>query len=259
MPNRILREGILTSERVAKLAWAEEVFYRRLMSVVDDYGRFHATPMLIRAACFPLKLDQVTDPEIEKWLVSAQSAKLVVVYTAGGKRCLQLLDFRQQVRAKDSKFPAPDEQTLSACVADAAQMQANAHLDVFGDGGGGGGGGEMTDPDGSVVASRPATPTCPHSEIVNLYHEQLPSLTQVREWTSARQTLLRKRWSEDPERQKLDWWRSFFDFVGKSDFLMGRSSSRNGAPFECDLEWLIRPTNFVKVLEGKYENRGAAA
>jgi len=37
-----------------------------------------------------------------------------------------LLDFGQQVRAKKSKFPEP----LSACVADAKQVQSNAHLDV---------------------------------------------------------------------------------------------------------------------------------
>ncbi len=48
MPNRILREGILTSERVNLLSWEAEVFYRRLMSVVDDYGRFHAHPALLR-------------------------------------------------------------------------------------------------------------------------------------------------------------------------------------------------------------------
>ena len=36
MPNRILREGILTSERVNALSWEAEVFYRRLMSAVDE-------------------------------------------------------------------------------------------------------------------------------------------------------------------------------------------------------------------------------
>lgn len=142
MPNRILREGILTSERVAKLNWAEEVFYRRLMSVVDDFGRYFAAPKLLRAACFPLQIDSVSDRDVEKWLAACQGARLVTVYTVADKRCLQLLDFRQQVRAKVSKFPAPDEQVLSTCAADAAQPLANAHLDgdVFGDGDGDGDG-----------------------------------------------------------------------------------------------------------------------
>jgi hypothetical protein len=39
MPSRLLREGILDSEAVNALSFAAEVFYRRLMSVVDDFGR----------------------------------------------------------------------------------------------------------------------------------------------------------------------------------------------------------------------------
>lgn len=137
MPNRILREGILTSERVAMLNWAEEVFYRRLMSVVDDFGRYHANPKLIRAACYPLLIDKVSDADVGKWLTSCVTAALVSVYPAqDGKRYLQMLDFRQQTRAEKSKFPPmPD-----GCLADAQQMhttcESPAHLDVFGGEGG---------------------------------------------------------------------------------------------------------------------------
>lgn len=132
MPTRLIREGILTSERVAKLDFAAEVFYRRLMSVVDDYGRYFAQPMLLRASCFPLHLDRVTDQDIERWLAAAQDAMLVEVYSAQGKWCLQLLDFRQQVRAKQSKFPSHDEHVLSECAASATHKQASAHLVVDG-------------------------------------------------------------------------------------------------------------------------------
>jgi len=100
---------------------------------------------------------------------------------------------------------------------------------------------------------------CPHVEIVALYHELLPSLTRVKEWTPVRQTFLRKRWNESRERQSLDWWRGFFCYVAESDFLTGKTSGRDGRPFECDLEWLVRPKNFIKVIEGRYENRGVAA
>jgi len=127
MPNRILREGILTSERVERLNWAEEVFYRRLMSVVDDFGRYYARPALLLAACYPLLLKKVSDSDIEKWLSACENAALVRVYPAeDGKRYLQLLDFKQQVRAAASKFPPMP----SGCVADAQQPPASAHLGV---------------------------------------------------------------------------------------------------------------------------------
>ena len=127
MPNRILRDGILTSPRVAKLNWAEETFYRRLHSVVDDFGRYYADHGLVRAACYPRLLNKVSDSDIEKWLTACVTAALVRVYPAeDGERYLMVLDFKQQVRATKSKFPQPPD----ICVADAKQVIANEHLDV---------------------------------------------------------------------------------------------------------------------------------
>lgn len=130
MPNRILREGILTSERIAKLSWPAEVFYRRLMSVVDDFGRYYATPILLRSAAYPLQLDTVGNQDVGKWLTECVRAGLVRTYAVNGKDYLEVLDFRQQVRAKESKFPHPP----STCVASAQQMSgagvAPAHLVV---------------------------------------------------------------------------------------------------------------------------------
>jgi len=107
MPTRMLRDGILSSDRVNLLTAPEEVFYRRLMSVVDDYGRFIAHAKLIRAACFPLKLESVSDSDIGKWLLATEKAGLVRVYPASdGKRYLELLDFGQRIQSK-SKYPEP--------------------------------------------------------------------------------------------------------------------------------------------------------
>lgn len=123
MPVRLLREGILTSERVNALSLGAEVFYRRLMSVVDDFGRYYAKSVLLRTACFPLRVDTVKDKDIAAWLSECTEAGLILLYSDAGKHYLQLLDFRQQIRAKESKFPAPDAQLLSNCL-------ATAHLDV---------------------------------------------------------------------------------------------------------------------------------
>jgi hypothetical protein len=73
VPNRILGEGILTSPRMARLGWAEEVMYRRLMSVVDDFGRYWADHGLLRAACYPRQLNKVSDSDVGKWLTVCPS------------------------------------------------------------------------------------------------------------------------------------------------------------------------------------------
>lgn len=130
MPSRILREGILSSERVDALAsWGSECFYRRLMSVVDDFGRYYANPSLLRAACYPLKLDKVSNADVEKWLAECAGAALVSTYECGGKRYLQMHDFRQQERAKTSRFPSPDGQPPDGCDAPAQHPLTDVHLD----------------------------------------------------------------------------------------------------------------------------------
>ena len=126
MPNRIIREGILTSPKIAKLGWAEEVFYRRLMSLVDDYGRYFADPCLLRGHAYPRQLNKVSDSDVGKWLHSCEVAGLVRVYPAqDGERYLEIVNFGQQIRATKSKFPQPPAPD-STC----NHLIANAHLDV---------------------------------------------------------------------------------------------------------------------------------
>lgn len=94
---------------------------------------------------------------------------------------------------------------------------------------------------------------CPHDEIIALYHEILPMCPQIRIWSKKRRGYLQQRWRESAKHQTLDWWRGYFQHVKKSDFLIGKVQAQNGRqPFLADLEWLIRPDNFIKVIEGRY-------
>lgn len=110
------------------------------------------------------------------------------------------------------------------------------------------------------VVSLPAADPCPHQEIISAYHELLPACTPVKVWNDRRAGLLRQRWREDVKRQRIEWWRKFFTYVAESRFLTGRAETVPGRdPFVADLEWLISPTNFAKVIEGKYHRDEVAA
>jgi hypothetical protein len=129
VPNRILRDGILTSKRVNLLKSQAEVFYRRLHSVVDDFGRYTADPCLLRSACYPRKLDEVREADILRWLAEVQTAELIVLYAVEDEHYLEVLDFRQQRRAQRSKFPPPPEvatQMHSTCIAEAEHLHPEA-------------------------------------------------------------------------------------------------------------------------------------
>jgi len=98
-------------------------------------------------------------------------------------------------------------------------------------------------------------PYCPHEEIIEAYHAALPACPRVRVWHEGRRRLLAARWREDEKRQSIKFWKSFFHYVSESDFLAGRTEGSGGRPpFVADLEWLVRPTNFAKVIEGRYHN-----
>ena len=109
MPSRIIRDGILESESVNLLSWEAELFYRRLMSVVDDYGRYNALPLLLRSRCYPLQIDRVVDSHIESWLKECTEAGLILLYSIENKPYLEITGFNQRTRQKVSKFPAPSD------------------------------------------------------------------------------------------------------------------------------------------------------
>lgn len=94
----------------------------------------------------------------------------------------------------------------------------------------------------------------PYKKIVNLYHELCPSLPRVETLRENRKALIRARWKENPS---LEWWERYFGRIERCDFLAGRVEAGPGRnkPFLADLEWIVRPSNMDKILEGKYDNR----
>ncbi|HRO97633.1 MAG TPA: hypothetical protein PLY79_11275 [Ferruginibacter sp.] len=109
MPDRIVRANILTSDLVNQLSWPAEVFYRRLMSVVDDYGRFEGRVSILRASLYPLKLNQVSEADIVKWKNECSEAGLISLYEVESKEYLVILKFNQRLRAAKSKYPPPSD------------------------------------------------------------------------------------------------------------------------------------------------------
>ena len=106
MPNRYIRESAIESEGVNSLSWQAEVFYRRLLNRVDDFGRFTASVKLLRASLFPLQLEKVSEKDIEKLLKEAAKAGLLATYIVDNKPLLALAKW-EQGRAKVSKYPPP--------------------------------------------------------------------------------------------------------------------------------------------------------
>jgi hypothetical protein len=107
---------------------------------------------------------------------------------------------------------------------------------------------------------KPAIPKFDQT-VIDLWHEFLPELPEVRAWSSTEQKNLRARRREYPKCDDPDWWRRCFRFVRKSAFLMGEVEPPEGRrPFRLTLRWLVKPENFAKVVNREYHDadRGAA-
>jgi hypothetical protein len=119
-----------------------------------------------------------------------------------------------------------------------------------------------TDVDCVETAVSTPAPSCkivqidrtPYAAILDCYHAILPELRAVRKLTPARKTAIRQAWRGDLIGSDLAKWQDFFAYIRDCcPFLTGRKPGADGRAFQCDLEWLMKPANLVKVIEGKYE------
>ena len=108
-----------------------------------------------------------------------------------------------------------------------------------------------------------AYPPCQYEKVVELYHANCKGLRRVMALTDARKRTINARWREfckeddlKTTAEALESFEWYFQEVSKSRFLMGYSTPGPGRdrPFKADFDWLMCPTNFLKVCEGKYSN-----
>lgn len=108
MPNRIIKESICTSDQIDQLSPFAEITFYRLIVNADDYGRMDGRAAVLRSRLFPLR--DVRNAQIEDALRELASVELVSTYYVDGKPFVRLpgWDRHQQIRAKKSKYPAPE-------------------------------------------------------------------------------------------------------------------------------------------------------
>ena len=214
MPNRIIKESICTSDTIDQLTWFEEVFFYRLIVNCDDYGRFDARPAILKARLFPLK--SVTEKQIIDALNKLSTVGIVALYEYDGRPYLQLVTWEkhQQIRAKKSKYPAPDEicnQMISndiKCSRNPIQSESNPN----------------PNPNPSnICANKPHGFTPPTLEEVAEYCKQRNNSVDPQKWYDFYSA---KGWMIGKNKMK-DWKAAVRTWEKSNDFGNGRSKSSN--------------------------------
>jgi len=282
MPNRIVRDGMLESEAVLSLPPEGRWLYVSILLSADDYGLFEATTFKL-AKRADLKREHI--PVLVQAMVDADLVRLYQPETDGARTFGFVTRFAQRLRIRRAKYPLPPVSLLvgedadlinrikdlaaqmsDTCppVADTCRPEAEVEVEV-----------EERNTNTNVptarvasaraAATRVRSPDCPTDALVALWHEHCaPPLATLGVVNESRRHAVAMRWREVCTESHFDrdggleWFRWLFaERVHASDFLNGRNPPRNRERVWCaSWDWLMRPTNFAKVVDGNYENGG---
>jgi predicted phage replisome organizer len=104
----------------------------------------------------------------------------------------------------------------------------------------------------TTLSTKPIVDRVPHKQIMDLYHSICTTLPKIKEMTKARQETIRGWYKSTPD---IKLFEDYFKKVQASDFLTGR----DGKWLKCGFDWIIKPSNRQKVLEGNYDNKNTAS
>ena len=245
MPNRILKETVCTSEEIDGLTVDEERFFYRLLVKCDDFGRMDARSSILKASCYPLKLDDITCDQVLSYLSALTRNNLITLYIVDEKPYLQFNKWEkhQQKRAKHSKYPSIDAGVLAGdiicdqVIANVSEKREtrNEKRDY-----------ENTRDEKAELQKV----VVPYQEIKDLYNRTCGNkLSKVMSLSDQRKKHIKARYEQFEE--NLATFELLFQKTVTSPFLTG-NNDRN---WKADFDWLIKnETNPLKVLEGKYDN-----
>ena len=86
-----------------------------------------------------------------------------------------------------------------------------------------------------------------YQKFVDLYHKHCPSLQSVSTLSESRKRAIKVRVNEHGKHKVAE----MLERAGKSEFLSGK----NDRKWKANLDWLLKPANFVKVLDGCYDSK----
>ena len=222
-----------------------------LLNHCDDEGFFNANPKLVESDIFPLReLSNTTTVLIQELCAIGYIA---LYQGSDNKTYGHIVNFeKHQVINKKTSSKIKDLCNLllfsdtTPVVLPTGKERKGKEMERNGD---------ICPPSGGL-------PNCDHEKVIALYHQHLPTLRKVEVWNETRKGYLRQRWREVAEelsKEKviqvsdiLTWFGEFFSHIGQSKFLTGRVNSKDGRAFVADLEWILKPSNFAKIVEGKY-------
>lgn len=123
MPQRFLRPGITTSDNWNAVSWQCQSLYIRILTLVDDYGRFDGRASVLWGQCFSVwnehnPMLSVGLSDVGEMLQQLAAKNLVDLYMVDGKPVLQVTKWQERIRENiKEKWPIPEgsEKVAASC------------------------------------------------------------------------------------------------------------------------------------------------
>ena len=130
MPNRIIKESLCSSEKIASLSDFEFRLWVGLITQVDDAGRGDARPAIIKGRVFPFR-ERLSNKDIDAALQALAAKGCVSLYTVDGKPYFLFPGWVKHQRVRDCKpkYPEPPENlNLPQSAASCGELPQSAAL-----------------------------------------------------------------------------------------------------------------------------------
>lgn len=276
MPNRILKESILSSDQINELSWFEEVLFYRLIVSADDYGCMDGRAAYLKSILFPLK-ENVTKQDIEKGIAKLVSTGLLIPYAdkVSGNAYLFLPTWCKHQRLRNSKhrYPMPEfdengtpisnSPQFAATCGNSPQLAADCGSRVCAYAGAEseseseieyeseyetpynpplGEDAPISDPAEEVSLGKTAYTV---ADVVSLYNSICLSLPRVKTISDAR----RRQVGARMKMYSYEDFKALFTKAEASPFLKGA----NDHNWSADFDWLTKDRNMAKVIDGNYD------
>ncbi len=109
MPNRLIRDGILDSDRYWSVSMEARQMYFHMLLLADDYGCISVSPVFLRRRCFN---DSPSHERIAKLLNELQDVDLIRLYDQDRSCYAFIPRFRQKLQRATLKHPCPPPNLL---------------------------------------------------------------------------------------------------------------------------------------------------
>lgn len=250
MPTRVLYSTLLTSSKVNRLKPDEFELYIRLILVADDHGRYSGSSIRISRSCWPDRED-ITSKKIDPALQQLHEIGLIYLYHVNGDRYLEITNWNQRKRTIVSKFPSPgtdvepnDSQMPDECQSNDRQKTARDERRETRDE-------NIRDERRETRSVKADTKSnIDFQAVVDYWNDIVSDLPKVVSLTEQRKKAIKSIWMKAGDSPLWTFATAFRD-VQDSDFLSGRNGQWSG----CGFDWVMKPANWTKIIEGNYRNK----